>query len=239
MNHLLIPMGGSALRMLGLPKFLLPFKSNKTLLEFHIELALNAGISRISLILRHDHYLLVSSVLGESIKNMNIIILEEPTKTMCETLLKFVDSEFYDEEDDYVICLPDTIYIGDDVESAYRDLVSSFEANSLLLFQMREDQKGKLGQVFLNPSTNQVLDIVDKNMNCEYKEIWGMCRISGRLLRTVEIMDAHVGISVSGWLNSGHLFYGVKTNLKYYDCGTFEEYSEYIIHSKNLNYRLM
>ena len=39
----ILPVGGSATRMLGLPKFLLPASRESTLIELHCEAALLAG----------------------------------------------------------------------------------------------------------------------------------------------------------------------------------------------------
>ena len=85
---LLIPAAGSATRMRGLPKFLLPtHASNTSLLERHLNF-LGGFFDEILIGINPDFSPLLKSVVDESLK---LKIFEMRTQTMMETVVKLCE----------------------------------------------------------------------------------------------------------------------------------------------------
>lgn len=221
----IIPCAGSATRMNGIPKFLLPIDDE----GFHL-------LGRWIRLMKEsvDHLIVATSPLFYEIVSAqlekDVEIKSLTTATMCETLLKAID----DNSDDYVMCMPDT-YVPDD-SNCINQLVKSLDntkfVGALRLYEIREDQKGKLGQCEID-SKGIIKDIIDKNPDCNYQFAWGLAAWKKEFNQYILEKDPHVGYSFRN---------AIKDNLEigasfgtgsYFDCGTFLEYRKVIARDHN------
>ena len=67
-NTLVLPIGGSASRMRGIPKYLLPANDSSTLVENHVQAGLKAGFDQVVVIIPKESESLLRNNLGESEK---------------------------------------------------------------------------------------------------------------------------------------------------------------------------
>ena len=135
---LLIPAAGSATRMRGLPKFLLPtHASNTSLLERHLNF-LGGFFDEILIGINPDFSPLLKSVVDESLK---LKIFEMRTQTMMETVAKLCEKSI---SESFFLIMPDTFF------SNYKEIIEIInnknhnEAN-LLCLELKQLQKGKVG----------------------------------------------------------------------------------------------
>lgn len=225
MRALILPIGGSASRMQGIPKFLLPINSNLTLIENHIQSALNAGYDQVYVVSQELYVPILEKQLAKFPNKVQINTLTKPTATMCETLITSqIETSKYSR---ITVGLPDTVYLGSDALEVYRNLISRKEPVILSLFKIRKDQIGKLGQLQLD-GNNRVTDMRDKDPECSWPWIWGIADFDSKFFAEIREAEAHVGISIQRWMGEGIPVSGVKNDAEYYDCGTFDEYAKYI-----------
>jgi dTDP-glucose pyrophosphorylase len=229
MTKMVLSIGGSAERMLGLPKFLLPASNSESLIQRHLNGGFEAGIEEAILICRKDHEAILRHHLSNHEKKIRYLVLEHHTKTMCETLLMYVQSKFFSENESYILPLADTTFTGAEIRDIYTDLLTTRDKNALALFKIRSEQVGKLGQVEFHPVSKEITRVIDKDPSCPFPDLWGICLIQGELLADIRIDEAHIGISVSRWVSEGQVFIGLTNDAKYYDCGTFAEYRQFLL----------
>ena len=224
---LVLPIGGSASRMQGLPKFLLPFNEDSVLIEKHITAALNAQFDDIVVIVRNTFYELTHLFLSKYEAQIKFIKLEKQTKTMCETLIFGLSSLKFSSDDHIVVALADTAFSSAKYQEVYSKASSCNGGPSLILFPTETEQFGKLGQVDIDQHGN-VLAMRDKVNGCDFSFFWGIATFPYFMLEKLNLSDAHIGISIQKWLEEGQPVTGITIDSRYFDCGTFSEYKRFM-----------
>ena len=210
----IIPIGGNASRMSGIPKFLLPSPSGNTLLDntishFHKNNIFNiaSGVSEINnLILKNN-------------KDIQRLVVD--TKTMSDTVVQILSNFGSPQIKKNILIMPDT-YIN--IENQLGKMVKLLDKYKIavLLWNIQDYQIGKVGQC--NILDNEVVDTIDKDPTCNYKHLWGVIGWTsdmntlidpswstiGELLRKANELNIKIGSIVVDDL--------------YYDCGTYFEY---------------
>lgn len=224
---LVLPIGGSASRMQGLPKFLLPFNEDSVLIEKHITAALNAQFDEIVVIVRDAFYELTHLFLSKYERKIKFIQLEKQTKTMCETITLGLSSLKFSPDDHIVVALADTAFSSAKYQEVYSMASSCKGVPSLILFPTENEQYGKLGQVDIDQSGN-VVAMRDKVKGCDFRFFWGIATLPYFMLKRLDLNDAHIGISIQKWLEEGQPVTGITIDSRYFDCGTFSEYKRFM-----------
>jgi NDP-sugar pyrophosphorylase family protein len=213
---LLIPAAGSATRMRGLPKFLLPTQDNNTsLLERHLNF-LGELFDEILIGINPDFSHLLKSVVDES---LTIRIFELRTLTMMETVAKLSEKSV---SESFFLIMPDTYF------SNYKEILEFLNSDdqndaNLFCWKLQPFQKGKLGQVSIDEN-DSITDIKDKNLECTYEYFWGAACFSKENLKTVDDSETHVGFMYEKLLARKVEIGAIKVQGLYYDCGTQGEY---------------
>lgn len=224
---LILPVGGSATRMIGLPKFMLPCSETETLIEKHCRGALAAGYDEVHIITRKEYWDLISTYFRKRSIPATIHSLDVDTTTMSETLKhseRFIPNLH---SLSITVGLADTAFYGIDYLNIYKCLLDANSEYALALFVQREDQLGKLGQVEIDAS-GQVLAMRDKDKTCKFPFIWGIAKIPGDYFQSLDVKDAHIGIGIEKLLSQGFYVSGLSTGAEYFDCGTFSEYLKFL-----------
>jgi hypothetical protein len=214
--------------MLGLPKFMLPANAEHTLIEQHVLGALEAGYSDVYVIISKKYFDLFQEYKISKSLNVNVICLPKATSTMTETLVLGAReiSNFRGRE--ITIGMADTAFLGESFSEIYFRIRTHPEKVSLSLFQIRNDQFGKLGQVKIDDN-GLVVDLMDKSPDCVYPQIWGLAKLPADLLLKSEVNDAHIGISIERLLREGVRVGSALNTAEYFDCGTFNEYKKFLL----------
>jgi hypothetical protein len=216
-RSVLIPASGSAVRMRGLPKFLLPSgHENLTLLELHIR----------NVVSHADEILIgINPIFFEIVKNAKLDlrgaqVVPLETKSMTETVLNLAKVSLGTR---FTVVMPDTVfesnegYIFNDSKS---DLILS-------LWRIRSDQYGKLGQVSVG-ADGGVLDCVDKDPECRYEFSWGAMTFNQKFLKCLDAEFPHIGYGVMPAIQAHLDVNSVVFPGRYWDCGTPIEYLRYL-----------
>lgn len=214
---LLIPAAGFATRMRGLPKFLLPVdKKYTTLLENHLFKSVNEihSLENIFIATRPD---LVKIIKSLNIDFPNLSIIEMETNTMNETILNLIE---HSEAEYFHLIMPDTFFSG---TQPYGKLSIEPEFCDLALWEIRPEQRGKLGEVEIDLE-GRVKNIVDKNPKSLLKYSWGSLTFNLKLKKYLDPKEPHIGYALSSALRDDKKITTQIIKGKYYDCGTPEEY---------------
>ena len=216
----LIPLAGNATRMYNLPKFLLPCPGNeKTLLDHCLKKFQDSNITNIYGGVSNSNKTILKDKQG-------IKLLETNTKTMTETVKKLVDKISIAKS--YILIMPDTFFlVTDEIEKIKLQL--DHYPLVVALWKIREQQKGKLGQCLIK--NNLVLDVVDKNIDCNYEYIWGMLAWRRELNQYIDENEQTIGSLITYCIKHGINVGYVLMSSTYFDCGTPNEYFEMINHN--------
>lgn len=217
MRTVLIPASGSATRMRGLPKFLLPSGiKDLSLLELHIK-NLQDYADEVLISINPIFFNIVKTA------NLNLLgaqIFPMETKSMTESILRLASKS---PKSRYTVIMPDTVF-----ESNKSYEFNKLESDlDLSLWKIRNDQLGKLGQVSITPD-GRVVDCVDKDPQCRYEFFWGAMTFDAKFLECLETEFPHIGYGIVPALKANLNVNGVVLPGRYWDCGTPIEYLRYL-----------
>jgi len=215
----IIPAAGKASRIGGIPKFLLPIGEKKFLLDFHIN----------SINLEKNNFTKVIATSEEfytTIKKLdyNADLLKVNTKTMNETVLKVLEK--YPNENDFLLTMPDTYFFDLNLINKMFQLFHEDVSGTLGLWNIKENQIGKLGQCKIDQ--HYVTDIQDKNINCNYNLFWGAIMWKRKINKYIMKKQQNIGFMVENAIKNRHKFNYSIAKKDYYDCGTFLTYKSLI-----------
>lgn len=210
----ILPAAGLATRMRGIPKFLLPCSdSYETLIERHLNELLNF-CDYVWIPTRPEQILLMETL---NITSDRVIVTPMTTETMTETVLKVAHISSASK---FMLSMPDTYFLG---ETPYEWMAQDEADVSLGLWKIREEQKGKLGQVQIN-NAGEVLEVKDKDAECSWELSWGAITFSRRALKLANREMPHIGYLINPAISSGLKVSGKIISGQYFDCGTPREY---------------
>ena len=218
----LIPCSGSASRINGIPKFLLPCKEGN-LINNTINLFKKNNINKIyiSVSKENEHFI---KPINEHDNDIKYIV--KNTKTMSETVFNLVNIK----SNKYILIMPDTYFLSQS-NIFFKELTEmNFLLNKfdivVILWKIKEYQYGKLGQI--NIDNNKVIDIIDKDINCRYPYSWGIIGWTNKVNNLIDITTPHIGFIINTALKLNiDVGYIISTS-EYYDCGTPDEYFKMI-----------
>lgn len=209
----ILPAAGLSTRMKGIPKFLLPSsKDYDSLISIHIENLIKI-CERIWIPIRPDLVLLFDTL---GIRNEKVILVPMKTNTMSETITKVLAIS---KAETHFLVMPDTFFFG---EKPYELLNLKPLIADVACWNIREEQYGKLGQVKVDEE--YIIDIKDKDKNCNYNLNWGCFTFSRNLIPFIDDNDPHLGYALSKALEDDQKIQYRIINGSYYDCGTPDEY---------------
>lgn len=223
----LIPCAGTSSRLYNIPKFILPLKDQQcSLLTNWCKILVDKGCYKIIIgtSLNNKSFIdhIIKTQLNE-IENKVFVKTIENSKTMNDTIKCMITNEEYDIG---ILGMPDT-YV-DDIST---DLIEKINNNNkyivgCFLWNIRDKQIGKIGQCKVN---NELIDsIIDKDKTCKYKYGWGCIIFKPTFEKYIQNEDLHIGYSME---------LAIKENIEipyqimrgnYWDCGTIDEYKEYL-----------
>lgn len=221
-NICIIPICGSASRIGYIPKFLLPIDNSQSLLKQSLEKAISQNfrviiITNINLITLIYTY--INSQYHEYLDKIKIMVTN--TKTMSETILHF---DFVNKNDIYSIIMPDTYIENSNFFNKMINIYHKYKCDIVVgIFKIEERQKGNLGQVKFDDENN-LIDVVDKDIDCDYKWFWGCIIWNYKFFKFMDKKKSHIGYGLVPALKA-------KLNIKvcpiegrYFDCGIINEY---------------
>ena len=209
----IIPAAGLATRMRGIPKFLLPCDdSYTTLIELHISQLLE-HCETIWIPTRPELVLLLDSL---GLAKDRVVILPMQTENMTQTVMKVLQIS---NQQHFQLVMPDTFFFG---EKPYGTLNPAPKIAELACWEIRPDQRGKLGQVLIEDKN--VIQMKDKDPQCLFEHSWGALTFSRELVNYADLNDPHIGYAVRSALLSGETISASIMHGKYFDCGTPSEY---------------
>ena len=205
----MLPASGSASRLLGVPKFLLPVEDSKSLLQRHVEM-MNEVCDEVRIATRERWRPLM-----EDLKLDAEICYMEPS-TMADALINMEPSWH-----NIVVGMPD-VYIGGSNRNFYAEMLKQ-EGDVVLATwnYVEERMKGKLGQV-LTDDYSRVLNVLDKHPTCEYPEVWGAILFRNEMIHQIDRSGGSVLKNVNDWIDKGVKVSAVKIPGEYVDAGTLE-----------------
>lgn len=232
----IIPAAGSATRMGGIPKMLLPIPGG-FLLKQHIDMMLKPQATRV--------------FVGANPDNLNVLQMCTPyyapdalTNTWVGTVKSYVTMadtvlSIYEMLSDWgssirrteiLFGMPDTYF---DDNQAFVKLAAALDDGADVavgLFHVRQSQRHKLGMCAFDPRTQQILQVIDKSHTTTLAWAWGVLAWKPTFWQFIRAEDPHVGYALPRAIDAGLDVRAVRMEGEYFDCGTPDEYFECIEH---------
>jgi hypothetical protein len=204
--------------MRGLPKFLLPCDDEyTTLLEKHVSAMLDV-CETVWIPTRPEQTILLETL---GISSDRVVVVPMTTRTMTQTVLRLANISGAAR---FVLVMPDTYFFG---EQPYRYLADSTSELNLACWEIRPEQRGKLGQVKIEGGAQgAVLDSRDKDPDCRFPHSWGAMAFDKSVLSLADSEMPHTGYIIQPAIAAGVAVKAKVFTGKYYDCGTPREYLE-------------
>lgn len=220
----IIPIGGHATRMNGIPKFLLPIGNTCLLTRLYEQMAA-AGAETIAVGVRAEHrHLAEQNLPGEA------VIYEVNTETMSQTVLHA--RPHIDMTQPVLFGMPDTFWTDEGVyeELAFNLDVFDNTAATAALWIVDRAYRHKRGMVRFEDYRylEHLLAIEDKPIVTDL--VWGWMAIAWRpsFWQYINPYDKHVGFAMQRAIEAGEFLSGKVFSGFAYDCGTPDEYYECI-----------
>jgi choline kinase len=212
----ILPAAGLATRMRGLPKFLLPCDDQyTTLIEKHVTNLLRT-CETVWIPTRPEQTILLETL---GLSSDRVVVVPMTTGTMTQTVLRLAKISGTPR---FVLVMPDTYFFG---EQPYEYLATSKNELNLACWDIRPEQRGKLGQVLIEGGNKgTILDSKDKDLDCVFPHSWGAMAFDRSILDFAEASMPHTGYLIKPALLAGKSVEGSVMSGKYFDCGTPREY---------------
>lgn len=212
----ILPAAGLATRMRGLPKFLLPCDDQyTTLIEKHVTSLLNT-CDTVWIPTRPEQTILLETL---GLSSDRVVVVPMTTGTMTQTVMRLANISGATR---FVLVMPDTYFFG---EQPYEYLANSKNELNLACWDIRPEQRGKLGQVLIEGGNKgTILDSKDKDPECVYPHSWGAMAFDRSILSLAEASMPHTGYLIKPALVAGKSLEGSVMAGRYFDCGTPREY---------------
>lgn len=211
----LLPASGSASRLGGIPKFLLPCtQEGITLIEQHVIL-MEPFVEKVVLVTRARWLPLIEEM------NINVDILIKEPSSMNDAII-YAASKYSSEN--YLIGMPDTFFSN---ENPYAKIsnIKLFNQIVIACWEISNDLKGRVGQIDINDATGQIYAIIDKDPSCNFNLMWGALRLSHKIINCLDSKNPHPGIDLSHLITPFRAqSLAVKVDGTYYDVGTLSGY---------------
>jgi len=223
----LIACAGTANRIFNLPKFILPLKEqNYSLLGYWCKLMIDKGCNKIIIGSSPSNKNFIEHIINTQLKDFQTLIIIkiiENSATMNETILNMTKDEDYDLA---IMGMPDT-----HIDYISSDLITKVLNNNDLivgsyLWNIRQSQKAKIGQCLID--NNYIIDIIDKNNDCNYNYGWGAMVFKKAFESFIIKEDLHLGYSMKLAISKSIKIPYEIIKGQYWDCGTICEYKEYL-----------
>lgn len=223
----LIPCAGTANRIFNLPKFILPLKdTNFSLLGYWCKLLIDKGCEKIIIGSSELNKNFIDHIINTQLKNYESLIIIKiitNSSTMNETILQMIQNENYNLA---IMGMPDT-----HIDYLSHQLINKVSINEnfivgSFIWNIRNSQKEKIG--LCNIDNDYIIDIIDKNSECNYNYGWGSIIFKKEFEKFIDKNDLHLGYSMkSAIANNQKIPYEIIKG-QYWDCGTINEYKEYL-----------
>lgn len=217
----IIPIGGHATRMNGIPKFLLPVGDTYLLARVYQQMV-EAGADRIAIGVHPDNLALVKRYTpGEA------IIYEANTVTMSQTVLM---AQKYASKQQVLFGMPDTYWTTPDMYPQLIDRLGG-AIGVAGLWHTPPVYQNKRGMCRIHMTKDRDLfisEVVDKPKQITLEYGWGAIAWRAKFWQYINPYDKHVGFALQRAIAQGEYVRGHTREGQFFDCGTPDEYYECI-----------
>lgn len=220
-STLILPAAGLATRIGGIPKFLLPDRSGRSLLSAHVSSA--DGLDRIIVVTRPELREFVLTLLEHQVER-TVDVLAASTATMSETVHFALEAS--PQAGDFVVGLPDTAVLPGVPYLALSHALGASDV-TIAAYPTRPDQAGRLGALRLEGS--RCVEVRDKDQSAaNWTHHWGALGFRRATFeRFSDPGHPHIGFALQRGVVEGIDALVAHFGTEYFDLGTLDELTRY------------
>lgn len=211
----ILPAAGTAARIYGLPKFLLPIPGSY-LMRWHLDGLHAVGCAPVIISTSAANYLLLAQYVGDDAQ----VTIAGRHATMTQTVLSVYDNGYKD--DAVLFAMPDTLWTDHYVLPYLTDAIHDGADVAVALFEARPGQHAQGGMCRVEG--NQVTEVIDKATAPTFPHIWGALAWRPTFWANLKPDDPHVGYALPRAIAAGQDVRAVLCAGEYHDCGTPDRY---------------
>lgn len=216
----IIPAGGKATRIHGIPKWLLP-TPHGTLVNVLIQRMQLAEPRKIVIISKG-----VNTALLHHTALPDVAIIDRDDTSMAHAVM--LAREYATPIETAVFGMPDTYFEDEQAFVKLHSVLDFFGSDVAVgVFRTRADQHRKLGMCRFDVR-RLIVEVVDKPEETDLVYAWGVLAWRSTFWHHIRENDPHVGYALPRAIAAGLQVRAVPMEGDYYDCGTQEEYFELV-----------
>lgn len=212
----IIPAGGEATRIMGLPKMLFPTPKG-VLIDVLCDRMRKSNPRRLIIMTKGIKYLLL-----QHLKCSDTMIFDEDTKTANEATL--YTREFAKPDEIALFGMPDTYFDDDFAFTRLQNTIHEGADVAVGLFEARPGQHRKGGMCRVEG--DRVVEAIDKPEQSDFKWIWGVMAWRPVFWEYIKADETHVGYGLPRAIKAGLDVRAAFCEGGYYDVGTLQGYHE-------------
>ncbi len=214
----IIPAGGHATRIFGIPKYLLPTPQGTLISILCQRMQLVKLRQTIIMAKGINTAVLRQTVLPE------VAIIDRDDHSMAHAVM--LAQDYARDSEAAIFGMPDTYF---DDEQAFIKLDVALRSGADVavgIFRTQAEQRRKLGMCEFDGS--HIVSVIDKPERSDLEYAWGVLAWAPAFRQFMHEDDPHVGYALPRAIRAGVNVCAVKMEGSYYDCGTPNEYFDCI-----------
>jgi UTP-glucose-1-phosphate uridylyltransferase len=217
----LIPCGGKAERLHGLPKYLMPIPgSTYALDEMCRKLHAVKGLDWV--------------FVGSGLHNQKLIdqytppkgtnVYRADSKTMCEGVLA---ARPHTGDSDVIMCMADVHFSDETILGKMAAELSAGADCVVAIWNTRPEQRKSLGMVAFDKKSHKVHEVDDKPAKTALTDAWGAIGWKPSFWQYMRPPHAHMGLAINNAVSAGLTVKVVLAEGEYHDLGTIESVTRF------------
>ena len=217
----LIPCGGKAERLHGLPKYLMPVPgSTYALAEMCRKLHAVKGLDWVYVCSGLHNQRLVD----EYTPPQGNKVYRADSPSMCGAVL---DAKQHTGDNSVIMAMADTFFTDEAVLGKMAAELSAGADCCVALWSTRPDQRSKLGMCAYDKKTMALLEVDDKPERTALTHAWGAIGWKVRFYDYIKETHAHMGIALNNAVAAGLTVKVVVADGEYHDLGTIDSVTRF------------
>jgi UTP-glucose-1-phosphate uridylyltransferase len=220
----LVPCGGKAERLAGVPKWLMPLPTA----DGGCTYALAEMCRKLHTVKGLDWVYIGSGLHNQKLVDQyappKSIVYRADSKTMCEGVLA---AKPHTGDYPVIMCMADTFFADETILGKMAAELSAGADCVVAIWNTRPEQRKSLGMVAFDKKSHKVHEVDDKPAKTALTDAWGAIGWKPSFWQYMRPLHAHMGLAINNAVSAGLTVKVVLAEGEYHDLGTIESVTRF------------